>query len=109
MASASQPEPGTHPIVRNALRVSLSAKEYRALHDYAQRSRSLQNKLPSPARFEAITRSKNKYNEAAVRASLRVFLVSGGLTKMVEFVAGRVRKGSAYYFFPWMKERKRFC
>ncbi|KAL4807164.1 hypothetical protein BDV18DRAFT_113708 [Aspergillus unguis] len=91
MASAPQSDSGTHPILRNALRVSLSAKEYKALHEYAQSSPALQNKLPSPTRYEAITRSKNKYNEAAVRASLRVFLASGGLLKMVEFVVSRLR------------------
>ncbi|KAL4783999.1 hypothetical protein BJX76DRAFT_357445 [Aspergillus varians] len=92
MAPAPHPDPGVHPLVRNALRVSLSAKEYKVLHDYAQRSPSFQSKLPSPARFEAITRSKNKYNEAAVRASLRVFLASGAFMKLVDFVLGRIQK-----------------
>ncbi|KAL4871924.1 hypothetical protein BDV12DRAFT_194061 [Aspergillus spectabilis] len=95
MAAASQPDPGVHLIVRNALRVSLSAKEYKILHDYLQNSPSLQSKLPSPARFETITRSKSKYNEAAVRASLRVFLASGALMKLVDFVIGRIQKGPA--------------
>ena len=97
MAPTPQPDSEVHPVVRNALRVSLSAKEYKALHDYAQRSRSLQNKLPTPARFESITRSKNKYNETAVRASLRVFLASGALMKLVDFVIGRIQKNSAQY------------
>ncbi|KAL2834312.1 hypothetical protein BDW59DRAFT_46040 [Aspergillus cavernicola] len=91
-----QLDPRVNPVVRNALRVSLSAKEYKALHDYAtQRSPSIQSKLPSPARFEAITRSKNKYNEAAVRASLRVFLTSGALLKLVDLIVGRIQKDSA--------------
>ncbi|KAL2800318.1 hypothetical protein BJX66DRAFT_291754 [Aspergillus keveii] len=89
-----QPDPGVNPVLRNALRVSLSAKEYKALHDYAvQRiSPSVQTKIPSPAKFEAITRSKNKYNEAAVRASMRVFLGSGALLKLVDFIVGRIQK-----------------
>ncbi|KAL4938040.1 hypothetical protein BDV06DRAFT_201818 [Aspergillus oleicola] len=95
MEPPTQPDPGVNPVVRNALRVSLSAKEYKALHDYIQRSPFLQNKLPSSAKFEAITRSKSKYNEAAVRASLRVFLASGGLMKLVDFIVGRVQKTTA--------------
>ncbi|KAL4880821.1 hypothetical protein BJY04DRAFT_190873 [Aspergillus karnatakaensis] len=95
MASAPQPDPGVHPVVCNALRVSLSAKEYKILHDYVRNSSSLQGKLPSPAKFEAITRSKNKYNEAAMRGSLRVFLASGALMKLVDFVIGRIQKNPA--------------
>ncbi|KAL5343941.1 hypothetical protein BJX70DRAFT_393364 [Aspergillus crustosus] len=95
MVPAPQPDPGVHPVVHNALRVSFSAKEYKILHDYAQNSPLLHEKLVSPARFDAITRSKNKYNEAAVRASLRVFLGSGALMKLVDFVIGRLQKGPA--------------
>ncbi|KAL4987283.1 hypothetical protein BDW68DRAFT_111169 [Aspergillus falconensis] len=90
MPPAPQPDPGVNPVVRNALAVSLSAKEYKALHDHAQLYPSIQSKLPSPARFEAITRSKNKYNEAAVRSALRVFLGSGALLKIFKFIAGRI-------------------
>ncbi|KAL2872444.1 uncharacterized protein BJX67DRAFT_8324 [Aspergillus lucknowensis] len=92
-----QPDPGVNPAVRNTLRVALSAREYKALHDYAvQRvSPSIQSKIPSPARFDAITRSKNKYNEAAVRASLRVFLGSGAFLKLVDFIAGRIQHDSS--------------
>lgn len=93
MASDSTPNPDLHPVVRNALRISLSAKEYKLLHDYAvQRTPSaIQNKLPSPSAFEAIVRSKNKHNEASIRASLRVFVLSSSLLKLVDVVAGRIR------------------
>ncbi|KAL4927623.1 uncharacterized protein BDV17DRAFT_266110 [Aspergillus undulatus] len=95
MAPPPSVDAGPNPVLRNSLRVSLSAKEYKALHDYIQRSPYLQSKLPSPARFEAITRSKNKYNEAAVRSSLRVFLATGGLMKLVDFIVGRIQKNTA--------------
>ncbi|PYH63306.1 uncharacterized protein BO88DRAFT_399394 [Aspergillus vadensis CBS 113365] len=93
MASDSTPNPDLHPVVRNALRISLSAKEYKLLHDYAvQRTPSaIQNKLPSPSAFEAIVRSKNKHNEASIRTSLRVFVLSSSLLKLVDVVAGRIR------------------
>ncbi|EAW13899.1 uncharacterized protein ACLA_069290 [Aspergillus clavatus NRRL 1] len=83
----------THPLVRNALRITISAKEYKRLHEYIiQRAPpSIQNKAPSPARYEALVRSKNKHNEAALRASLRVFLVSGGLLKLVDLIVRRIQ------------------
>ncbi|KAH1335403.1 hypothetical protein KXX16_003913 [Aspergillus fumigatus] len=82
-----------HPLVRNALRITLSAKEYKLLHEYIiQRTPpSIKDKAPSPSRYEAIVRSKNKHNEAALRASLRVFLVSGGLLKLVEAIVRRIQ------------------
>jgi hypothetical protein len=92
MPPAPQPDPGVNPVLRNALAISLSAKEYRALHDHVQLYPSIQSKLLTPARFEAITRSKNKYNEAAVRSALRVFLGSGVALKILKFIAGRISK-----------------
>lgn len=81
-----------HPLVRNALRVSLSTKEYRALHDVAvRRAPSLKTKLPSPSRYEAMANPKNRHNEAALRTSLRVLVGSGLALKLVEVVMSRVR------------------
>ncbi|KAE8148025.1 hypothetical protein BDV25DRAFT_159081 [Aspergillus avenaceus] len=82
-----------HPVVRSALRISLSAKEYKILHDYAiQRTpATVQSKLPSPSRYEAIIRSNDRYSEAAIRASLRVFLASGALLKFIDWATTRLR------------------
>ncbi|OKL57344.1 hypothetical protein UA08_07644 [Talaromyces atroroseus] len=84
-----------HPLIRNALRLSLSAKEYKFLHErILKRSGSIEQRLPTPFRYETIVRTttNNKYNVAAVRASLRMFLaVSGGLS-LSEVVMARVRK-----------------
>uniref|UniRef100_A0A093VDV1 Uncharacterized protein n=1 Tax=Talaromyces marneffei PM1 TaxID=1077442 RepID=A0A093VDV1_TALMA len=86
--------PTVHPLIRNALRVSLSAKEYKILHErILKRSLALNSRLPTPAKYESIVRTSNKYNVAAMRASLRVFLgVSGGLS-LVEAVTTRLEKG----------------
>lgn len=91
-------QPHIHPVVRNALRISLSAKEYKTLHQLvSQRAPSFQSKLPSPSKYEAIVRSKNRHNEAAFRTSVRVFLASGALLKLVDLVARRIRgEGSRY-------------
>ncbi|PCH07029.1 hypothetical protein PENOC_021340 [Penicillium occitanis (nom. inval.)] len=86
--------PAVHPVIQNALRVSLSAKEYKVLHErILKRSLTLNNRLPSPAKYESIVRTSNKYNVAAIRASVRVFLgVSGGMS-LVEAVIARIGKG----------------
>jgi hypothetical protein len=88
------------PVVRDLLRISLNAKEYRALHKAAALSPALQNKLPSPSRYDALARPRNRHNEAAVRASLRVFLGSSLALKLTDFILARVRGGAEKYVFP---------
>lgn len=100
-ATSTVPAPGpgdapdVHPVVRTALRVSLSAKEYRALHGLlGKHAPGVQGKLISPSHCDAIVQSKNRRNEAAVRASLRVFVGTGAALKLVETIISRIR-GSA--------------
>ncbi|EED20507.1 conserved hypothetical protein [Talaromyces stipitatus ATCC 10500] len=83
-----------HPVIQNALRVSLSAKEYKIIHERVlKRSLILDSRLPSPSTYESVVRTPNKYNVAAIRASLRVFLgVSGGIS-LVEALTARFGKG----------------
>ncbi|KAJ5604758.1 hypothetical protein N7510_009912 [Penicillium lagena] len=84
------------PVVRDLLRISLNPKEYRFLHKAAL-SRfppALQNKLPSPSRYDALSRPRNRHSEAAVRASLRVFLGSSLALKLTDLVLARVRGGA---------------
>jgi len=81
-----------HPIIRNALRISLSVKEYRALHDVAvKRSPTLKDKLPSPSHYEKMANPKSRHTETALRTALRVFVGSGIGLKLVEVVTRRVR------------------
>lgn len=88
--------PAIHPILQNALRVSLSTKEYRVLHAIAvKRAPSVQEKLLSPSSFDAMAQSKNRHSEAALRASLRLFVGSGLVMKLLEVVMSRVRGGAA--------------
>jgi hypothetical protein len=99
---STQPKPGdpdataaaaVHPVIKNALRVSLSAKEYRILHERVlRRSASAERHLPAPSRYEAIIHTKNKYNVAAVRASLRVFLALSGGLSLAELVGAKIKK-----------------
>lgn len=99
MASDTPPDPETHPVVRSILRISLSAKEYKRLHDYAiQRTPlSVQGRLPSPSKYEAIIGSKNKHNVAAVRVALRTFLLSLSLTKLADTAINRIRGDLSRY------------
>lgn len=91
-AAASGEAADIHPLVRNALRVSLSTKEYRALHNVAvKRAPGLRDKLPSPSRYEAMANPKNRHTEAALRTSLRVLVGSGLALKLVEVIMSRVR------------------
>ena len=93
-----------HPILQNALRVSLSAKEYRTLHTIAvERAPSIQKKLPSPSSFDVMAQSKNRHSEAALRASLRLFVGSGAVLKLIEIVMSRIRGDTAEYGYPQIK------
>lgn len=67
------------PILRNALRYTISAKEYETLHKYIiSRSKVLKRNAPSPAKVEKLVErpGRDEYNAAAVRDSLRVFLAT---------------------------------
>lgn len=96
-SASSASRPTANPIVRNALRVTLSAKEYKLLHEQLiKRSPSLvRSYLPTPSRFEEIVSSKEKYNEAAIRASVRVFLATGTGLKLVDLILQKIRGETA--------------
>lgn len=63
------------PILRNALRYTISAKEYQTLHKYIiSRSKVLKRNAPTVSQVERDGERKDDYNAAAVRSSLRVFV-----------------------------------
>ena len=81
--------------LRDVLRVCLSAKEYRSLHELVvRRAPAIQNKLPSPSRYDAIARPKNRHSEAAIRSSLRVFVGSGIALKLTDLLITRFQGAS---------------
>ncbi|KAI9644033.1 hypothetical protein NHQ30_007385 [Ciborinia camelliae] len=71
------------PILRNALRYTISAKEYETLHKYIiSRSKVLKRNAPTVIKVEKLVErpGRDDYNAAAVRGSLRLFLAtSAGL------------------------------
>lgn len=98
-----------HPLLRTTLRYTLSAKEYKLLHDYlVKRSpTAVQKRFVSPQRYEALyhsssppsgrsgdgkssSRGGDDYNAAAVRAALRVFLAASAGLKAWDVISGRL-------------------
>ncbi|KAK5995246.1 hypothetical protein PT974_03645 [Cladobotryum mycophilum] len=76
-ATSSSPA-GPDPVLRNALRYTISAREYASLHKYIlSRSRVLRRAAPSPSTIEKALQPTRKggddYNAKAVRHALRVF------------------------------------
>lgn len=72
--SSSGSKQPVDPILRNALRYTISAKEYKLLHDYLlSRASVLKKRTPPPRKYQAIVESTNDFNVATVRLALRVF------------------------------------
>lgn len=83
----------TDPILRNALRYTISAKEYETLHKYiTSRSKVLKRNVPSVAKVEKLVErhGRDDYNAAAVRAALRVFVATGAGLKLWSLAKERV-------------------
>lgn len=87
------------PILRNALRYTISAKEYETLHKYIiSRSKVLKRNAPTVSKVENLVErpGRDDYNAAAVRAALRVFVGSAAGLKVWGLVVERLlgRDGS---------------
>jgi len=77
--------------VRNALRYTVSAKEYKILHEYLlSRTPAVEKHTPPPKRYEAIVESENDYNESSVRVALRVLITGYAGLKGWEFVSRKI-------------------
>ena len=84
-SSSSRPRPpsaktATDPVLRNALRYTISAREYASLHKYVlSRSRVLRRATPSVSSVEKALqpeKGRDDYNARAVRHALRVFVTT---------------------------------
>ena len=66
------------PKLATALRFTISAKEYGALHALLQKRapKQVEQRAVGPKAYAAALHGKDDYNAAAVRAAVRVFLVS---------------------------------
>lgn len=80
------------PILRNALRYTISAKEYETLHKYIiSRSKVLRRNAPTIAKVEKLVErpGRDDYNAAAIRASLRVFIATNAGLKVWAIIKER--------------------
>ena len=121
MSSASAPQPspppGTpkpiDPILRNALRYTISAKEYQLLHQYLlSRAPVVKKRSIHPKRYDAIVKGPDDYNVAAFRAALRLGLVTLSGLKAWEVIKARfLSRGTVkrYAFICLLSRRKEEC
>ena len=95
-SGASTSRARVDPILRNALRYTVSEREYQLLHRYLlSQAPAVKRRSVPPARYEAIVESEGDYNAAAIRASVRVFLGTYGSLKLWEFITVRFLSKSA--------------
>ena len=86
------------PVMRNALRYTVSAREYAALHKYIlSRSKTLRRAAPTPAAVDKSlaptdASASGDYNAKAVRHALRVFAATWVGMKGYGFVKGKISK-----------------
>lgn len=79
------------PILRNALRYTVSPREYQLLHQYLlSRAPVVRKRTPPPKKYNAIVKEGDDYNAAAVRASLRLAVVTFSGLKAWELVRTRL-------------------
>ncbi|CAD0106791.1 unnamed protein product [Aureobasidium uvarum] len=95
-SAASSASSGSRPqldaVTRNALRYTISAKEYELLHQYlASRAPSVQKRALLPRRYEAIVESKHDASVSTVRASLRLFAMTYAALKGWDVISRRLR------------------
>ncbi|KAI1436259.1 hypothetical protein GGR50DRAFT_252534 [Xylaria sp. CBS 124048] len=120
-ASGLNPKSVVDPVLRNALRYTISAREYETLHKYIiSRSRLLQKRAPTVSTVEkyingdtrrrgSVGRDKGKgkekdvltsasgapkgddYNTRAIRDALRVFIITATGAKAYEFLLARIK------------------
>ncbi|KAF2133265.1 hypothetical protein P153DRAFT_420192 [Dothidotthia symphoricarpi CBS 119687] len=98
MSSAGSPQPSSSgssqqvdPILRNALRYTISAREYQLLHQYLlSRAPAVKKRTLNPKRYDAISKGPDDYNVAAVRASLRLGVLTFSGLKAWELIASKL-------------------
>ncbi|KAF2673556.1 hypothetical protein BT63DRAFT_159864 [Microthyrium microscopicum] len=87
-ASAASSGKPMDPVTLNAMRYSLSPKEYQLLHKYLlARTPVVQKKAPPPAKYERVVESSDDFNASTVRIALRLFGASYGGLKLWETLA----------------------
>ncbi|KAK0508813.1 hypothetical protein JMJ35_009089 [Cladonia borealis] len=76
------------PILRNTLRYTISAKEYKTLHEWfiSRSPQAVRRRAPTPHKYASLVQTKDDYNGAAIRASLRVFIATQTSLQLWELI-----------------------
>ena len=76
------------PILRNALRYTISAKEYKTFHKYliTRSPAAVRKRAVPPTDYASLVYTKDDFNGATIRASLRVFVVTQTSLKLWESI-----------------------
>jgi hypothetical protein len=83
-------EKALDPIVRNALRYTLSPREYQLLHQHLlSRAPAIRTRTPPPNKYAATVQARDDYNAAAVRAGLRFAVLAFSTLKAWDLVKAR--------------------
>ncbi|ORY14819.1 hypothetical protein BCR34DRAFT_559913 [Clohesyomyces aquaticus] len=89
-SSTGKPE-RIDPVLRNALRYTISPREYQLLHQYLlSRAPAVRKRTPTPRKYDAITKGPDDYNAAAIRASLRLAVVTFSGLKAWELISTKL-------------------
>lgn len=80
------------PVLRNALRYTISQKEYETLHKYllSRSPPAVRRKAPLPQKYQKIVQKSDDYKTAAIRASIRVFVISQLGLKLWDVISTRL-------------------
>ena len=89
------------PILRNTLRYTISAKEYKTLHEWfiSRSPQAVRKRAPTPNNYASLVQTKDHYNGAAIRASLRVFIAAQTSLQLWELIKTNIlakRRPSRY-------------
>ena len=92
-SNASQSPPPAEkmdPVLRNALRYTISPREYQLLQYLLSRAPAVKKRTINPRRYDAIAKGPDDYTVASVRASLRLGVTTFTALKTWELVKARL-------------------
>ncbi|KAI5299429.1 hypothetical protein KEM55_002176 [Ascosphaera atra] len=86
-----------HPLLRNALRLTISADEYEAFYRLLEKrtSEKIHSRALHPTRYRQLASSTNKFRDAALRDSLRTFIAAATAAQLADLLLQRLKKGAA--------------
>lgn len=93
---ASPAQAKADPILRNTLRYTISAKEYKTLHQWliSRSPPAVRKRAPPPSKVASLVQVNDDYNGATIRASLRVLILTQTSLKLWESIkTNLIQKG----------------